>query len=141
MVHQVDGAALDHLLQLSLRFAARCKCIFDIRPELLSILADDLVNEFVLDGRQDLDQRPVCPLEHKSSAIFDVAPQHVLIENHIVELPRRLISNIVRELAVLRLDDHRLPGLHAIDLRILALRQLVVNAVVHIIEALLVLMQ
>ena len=119
---------LDHLLQSALEFAVLSEGPLDIRPILLANLLDSLVDKLVLNSSEDLDQRPVCPLEHELAAVIDIAPQDVLIKDKVVELFRRGVSHFVREFTALGFDDDRLAWLHAINLRVLATRQLSVNA-------------
>ena len=141
LVEKVELTLLNHFFETAIKLATLLEGPLNVGTVLLADLLDGLINELVLHCDEDLDERPVRPGEGQSAASVDIAPHNILIQDDVIELSGRAIRNLVRKLATLRLDDDSLTRLDAIDLRILALVETVVDAAVVVVDFFLVLVQ
>lgn len=119
LVDEIKLLALKSLHDLSLNGSTGGESFFNIGAELLTNSANSSIDQLVLHTDEDLEERAVSPLELQLAAHSDIALLDLLVEHGGVELGRVRVSELVRQLTTLRLDNDRLAGRYTVDLGVL----------------------
>ena len=105
VIHEVQLLVGDHLFDSLVDFSARRHGLFNIRRVLFTDLLADLLNEFGLDAVKDSQEWSLRPLESQPSAHLHRVLFDVLVEHLTVEFGWGLLSELIRQLTTLGLDD------------------------------------